>query len=211
MKNKIKELIWKLLTITTLVTTTLQPLPVHASTHTGNQTHKTVTQSYTVFSVSPKHGNKRTVTIETHHGNLFKFSTRKRWKRSDKGIVIFDTKGTKTRKDDVITGIRKNVDLYNTYNYIENHYKDCTVKVIKETGAYNNIKLKTRKGKHIVYIEVIKSVSHGRWGRTTKYGSYIKYNKPVRKGKKVTSYCIYNPNTNWYDDVTAVIDNKMIR
>lgn len=213
MKNKIKKSIWKLLTISTLVSIALQTLPVYANTHrtTGNQTHKTVTQSYTVFFVSPKHGNKRTVTIETHDNNLFKFSTRKRWKRSDKGVVTFDTKRTKTRKDDAITGIKKSKDLYLTYRYIEKHYKNCSIKFIKEGKQWQNIKLKTRKGKHVVYIEVIKSVSHGRWGRTTKYGCYIKYNKPVRKGKKVSSYCIYNPNTNYYDDVTSVIDNGMIR
>lgn len=213
MKNKIKKSIWKLLTITTLAAIALQTLPVHANTHrtTGNQTHKTVTQSCTVFSISPKHGNKRTVTIETSDGNLFSFSSAKHWKKSDKGIVTFDTKGIKTRKDDAITRIKKNKDLYLTYRYIEENYKGCSIKFIKEGKQWQNIKLKTRKGKHVVYIEIIKSVSRVRWGRTTKYGCYIKYNKPVRKGKKVTSYCIYNPNTNYYDDVTAVIDNGMIR
>lgn len=159
----------------------------------------------------PNRHGKRLVTIETGDGNLFSFSSAKRWKKSDKGIVTFDTKGTKTRKDDAITEIKKNKDLYLTYRYIEKHYKGCSIKFIKEGKQWQNIKLKTRKGKHVVYIEIIKSVSHGRWGRTTKYGSYIKYNKPVRKGKKVTSYCIYNPNTNFWDDVTTVIDNEMIR
>ena len=185
-------------------------MQTHAQT--TRTAHKSKTESYKVYTVSkPNRHGKRLVTIETGDRNLFSFTSAKHWKKSDKGIVAFDTKGTKTHKDDAITGIKKNKDLYLTYRYIEKHYKSCSIKFIKEGKQWQNIKLKTRKGKHIVYIEVIKSVSHGRWGRTTKYGSYIKYNKPVRKGKKVTSYCIYNPNTNFWDDVTTVIDNEMIR
>lgn len=208
--QKIKKSIWKIFTVTTLAAMTL--LPVQTRAQATRTAHTNKTESCTVYTVSKsnRHG-KRLVTIKTSDRNLFDFSSAKRWKKSDKGIVTFDTKGTKSRKDDTITSVKKSKDLYLTYRYIEKHYKNYTVKFIKEGKQWQNIKLKTRKGKHIVYIEVIKSVSHGNWGHTTKYGSYIKYNKPVRKGKKVTSYCIYNPNCNYYDDVTAVIDNGMIR
>jgi len=208
--QKIKTTLWKIFTIATLAAITLLPIQTHAQT--TRTAHKRKTESYKVYTVSkPNRHGKRLVTIETGDRNLFSFTSAKHWKKSDKGIVTFDTKGTKTCKDDVITGIKKNKDLYLTYRYIEKHYKGCSIKFIKEGKQWQNIKLKTRKGKHVVYIEVIKSVSHGRWGRTTKYGCYIKYNKPVHKGNKVTSYCIYNPNTNFWDDVTAVIDNGMIR
>ena len=208
--QKIKSTVWKIFTITTLTAITLLPIQTHAQT--TRTAHKSKTESYKVYTVSkPNRHEKRLVTIETGDGNLFSFSSAKYWEKSDKGIVTFGTKGTKTRKDDTITDIKKSKDLYLTYRYIEKHYKDCSIKFIKEGKQWQNIKLKTRKGKHVVYIEIIKSVSRGRWGRTTKYGSYIKYNKPVPKGKKVTSYCVYNPNTNYYDDVTAVIDNGMIR
>ena len=208
--QKIKSAVWKIFTITTLAAITLLPIQTHAQT--TRTAHKSKTESYKVYTVSkPNRHGKRLVTIETGDGNLFSFSSAKHWKKSDKGIVTFDTKGIKTRKDDAITRIKKNKDLYLTYRYIEENYKGCSIKFIKEGKQWQNIKLKTRKGKHVVYIKIIKSVSHGRWGRTTKYGCYIKYNKPVRKGKKVTSYCIYNPNTNYYDDVTSVIDNGMIR
>ena len=208
--QKIKTTAWKTFTVSILAAITLLPIQSHAQT--TRTVHKSKTESYTVYTVSkPNRHGKRLVTIETNDGNLFSFTSAKHWKKSNVGIVTFDTKGTNTRKDDVITGIKKNKDLYLTYRYIEKHYKGCSIKFIKEGKQWQNIKLKTRKGKDIVYIEVIKSVSRGRWGRTTKYGSYIKYNKSVRKGEKVTSYCIYNPNTNWYDDVTAVIDNGMIR
>lgn len=208
--QKIKSTAWKIFTITTLAAITLLPVQTHAQT--TRTAHKSKTESYKVYTVSkPNRHGKRLVTIETGDGNLFDFSSAKHWKKSDKGIVAFDTKGTKTHKDDVLTDIKKSKDLYLTYRYIEKHYKGCSIKFIKEGKQWQNIKLKTRKGKQVVYVEKIKSTSYGRWGRTTKYGCYIKYNKPVRKGKKVTSYCIYNPNTNYYDDVTAVIDNGMIR
>lgn len=208
--QKIESAVWKIFTITTLAAITLLPIQTHAQT--TRTAHKSKTESYKVYTVSkPNRHGKRLVTIETGDGNLFDFSSAKHWKKSDKGIVAFDTKGTKTHKDDVLTDIKKSKDLYLTYRYIEKHYKGCSIKFIKEGKQWQNIKLKTRKGKQVVYVEKIKSTSYGRWGRTTKYGCYIKYNKPVRKGKKVTSYCIYNPNTNYYDDVTAVIDNGMIR
>ena len=208
--QKIKTTLWETFTITNLAVITLLPIQTHAQT--TRTAHKSKTESYKVYTVSkPNRHGKRLVTIKTSDGNLFSYTSAKRWKKSDKGIVAFDTKETKTHKDDAITGIKKNKDLYLTYRYIEKHYKGCSIKFIKEGKQWQNIKLKTRKGKHIIYIEVIESVSRGGWGRTTKYGSYIKYNKSVRKGKKVTSYCIYNPNTNFWDDVTAVIDNGMIR
>ena len=64
------------------------------------------------------------------------------------------------------------------------------------------------KGKMIV--EVVKTTSKGKYG-ITKDGYHIRYNKKVKKGKKVTSYLIYNPKTNAIDDVVAVIDNQKIR
>lgn len=40
---------------------------------------------------------------------------------------------------------------------------------------------------------------------------YIAYNKRVRKGKHVTSYCVWNPCNSYCDDVEAVADNGKIR
>ena len=39
----------------------------------------------------------------------------------------------------------------------------------------------------------------------------IKYNKKVKKGKRVISYCIYSPYNNYCDGVDFVVDNKMVR
>ena len=109
-----------------------------------------------------------------------------------------------------------NKDLSVATTYISRHYPGYKVRFVPE-GKPNMIKLRTRKGKRIVYVEVLKSNARGNlqgkrrsWGITTK-GSYITYNRRVKKGKRVTSYCIWNPNSNYTDDVVAVVDNGFIR
>lgn len=87
--------------------------------------------------------------------------------------------------------------------YCEKHYKTRTVK-------YTNYK-PWRKSSKWVYVETIKSISDGGKHGHTKDGHYIRYNKSVKKGNKVTSYLIYNPKTKYIDDVVAVVDNKKIR
>ena len=91
--------------------------------------------------------------------------------------------------------------------YAKTHYVNC--KVVK-LNKYNAKKIEHRKGKNIVYIEKFVSYSKGKYGYS-KEGYYVKYNKRVKKGKKVTSYFIYNPYTNYSDDVVAVVDNHKIR
>lgn len=109
-----------------------------------------------------------------------------------------------------------NKDLSVATTYISRHYPGYKVRFVPERKP-NMIKLRTRKGKRIVYVEVLKSNARGNlqgkrrsWGITTK-GSYITYNRRVKKGKRVTSYCIWNPNSNYTDDVVAVVDNGFIR
>ena len=70
--------------------------------------------------------------------------------------------------------------------------------------------MENRANTNIVYVEKFVSYSKGKYGYSKK-GEYIKYNKKVKKGKKVTSYIIYSPYTNYCDDVVAVIDNHKIR
>lgn len=109
-----------------------------------------------------------------------------------------------------------NKDLSVATTYILRHYPGYKVRFVPE-GKPNIMKLRTRKGKRIVYVEVLKSNAKGNlqgkrrsWGITTK-GSYITYNRRVKKEKRVTSYCIWNPNSNYTDDVVAVVDNGFIR
>lgn len=89
--------------------------------------------------------------------------------------------------------------------YCEKHYDGMKVRFLKNP-SYKTIT--TRKG--TVIVEIIKSKSRGRYGYT-RDGSYIRYNKKVKKNKTVTSYLIYNPDNNAEDDIVAVVDNKKIR
>ena len=92
--------------------------------------------------------------------------------------------------------------------YRNKHFKGYKIKYFKK---WDEKKMTNRKGKKILYVEKMVSYSKGKKYGYTKDGCYIRYNKKVKKGKKVISYCIYNPKTNYIDDVIAVVDNKKIR
>lgn len=91
--------------------------------------------------------------------------------------------------------------------YCHEYYKGYKIVKVKPFSH----KLDNRKGKKVVYVEKVVSISDGKGGGIIQGKWYIAYNKKVNKGKKVTSYCIYNPKTNYYDDIIAVVDNKRIR
>lgn len=77
-------------------------------------------------------------------------------------------------------------------------------------SKWNDKKMSHRANKKVVYVEKFISYSKGKYGYS-KDGYYVKYNQKVKKGKKVISYFIYNPYTNYCDDVVAVVDNHKIR
>ena len=91
--------------------------------------------------------------------------------------------------------------------YCKNHYPKQTIRIVYK---YNPKTMENRKNKNIVYVERFVSYSKGKYGYSKK-GEYVRYNKKVRKGKKVVSYFIYNPKTNYCDDVVAVIDCGKVR
>jgi hypothetical protein len=94
-------------------------------------------------------------------------------------------------------------------DYCKSHYKGYTVQVV-DSHKLSAWRITHRKGRKIVLVEKVTSVSQGKWG--LQYGRYyIAYNKRVRRGKKVVSYCIYNPKTNYIDDLVAVVDNREVR
>lgn len=97
--------------------------------------------------------------------------------------------------------------------YAKANYKGCKIKFIGQVDTKKEWrKIEHRKGKKIVYIEKCVSKSSGkRYGYTIKGHYYIAYNKKVKKGKKVTSYFVYNPYNNYADGIDAAVDNKMIR
>ena len=96
--------------------------------------------------------------------------------------------------------------------YAKANYPKCKIKFVTLTSDKDWKKILKRKGKNIVYIEKCTTKSSGKkYGYTIKGHYYVAYNKKVKKNKKVTSYFIWNPNTNYEDDVVAAVDNKMIR
>ena len=101
--------------------------------------------------------------------------------------------------------------------YCKHNYKGYKVKYFTQ---WNDKVMSHRANKNIVYVQIEKSISSGKKdSRNGKYWGYVKgqhfyktwYNKKVKKGKEVKSYYIYNPNTNYEDDIVAVVDNKKIR
>lgn len=92
--------------------------------------------------------------------------------------------------------------------YAKTHYSECKIKFFRH---YNAEIIENRKGTKVVWIWKIYSKSNGGKYGTCEDGSIIAYNKKVKKGKRVVSYCIYNPYTNYCDDVVAVVDNRKVR
>lgn len=75
----------------------------------------------------------------------------------------------------------------------------------------NSKKILHRKNKNYIVVEKVVSYSSGKKYGYTKEGYYIAYNKKVPKNKKVVSYFIYNPKTNYFDDILWAIDNNTYR
>ena len=68
-----------------------------------------------------------------------------------------------------------------------------------------------RVGKNYIPVEKIYSYSAGKKYGYTSEGEYVAYNKKVKKGRRVTTYIVYNPENNNWDDAIAVIDNGIAR
>lgn len=112
----------------------------------------------------------------------------------------------------VNTQAKANKDVQLVNKYIKKHYNTKKYKVVyKPSYRLTESMITHRKQKKVIYVEVVKSISHGKYGYATSGDWYIYYNKRVKKGKRVTSYCIYNPKNNYIDDVVAVVDNGKVR
>jgi len=109
--------------------------------------------------------------------------------------------------DTVAVNAKSPSDRQIVREYCHRHYKGYTIRYFTK---WNDKVMSHRANRKIIYVEKVISYSKGKYGYT-KDGYYIKYNKKVKKGKKVISYCIYNPKNNSCDDVVAVVDNKILR
>ena len=153
-------------------------------------------------------------TVDTTDGMAWKIRKASyAYQNGTKVTVKFDTCGTKNKLDDKIVSIKaksKNKQLIN--DYLINNYdlRAFKVKYIKSNKLTEKM-IERRAINHTIYVEIEKSVSVG-GKRGLIDGKYtIAYNKRVSKGKKVTSYCVWNPCTSYCDDVVAVADNGKIR
>lgn len=153
-------------------------------------------------------------TIDTADGQCWKIrKTSYAYQNAIPIIVKFNTNKTRSKLDDRIISIKarsKNKELVN--NYIRKNYdlKAYKIKYINSNKLTDKM-IRERAEKHIIYIEICKSVSNGGKSGIQDRKYYVAYNKKVHKGKKVTSYCIWNPCTSYCDDVAAVVDNGKIR
>lgn len=126
----------------------------------------------------------------------------------DNVYLVYDADIVKTYREEQATtkkNVAKTTNKKLVKKYCKKHYSGLKVRFVKNP-TYK--KITHRKG--TVLVEIVKSTSHGKYGYT-RDGCYIAYNKRVKKGKTVTSYCIYNPKNNAIDDVVAVVDNKKVR
>lgn len=85
---------------------------------------------------------------------------------------------------------------------------------IVQCGKLTEKMLTHRKGKNVIYIEVITGqvINNKLDGKITNKGtffhSYISYKdvESARKGSRIITYCIYNPYTNYEDDIALRLD-----
>ena len=85
------------------------------------------------------------------------------------------------------------------------------MKLVKYNNKKSNFIISHRKGKNYIVVEKIISTSRGNKSGLTSDGYYIAYNKKVPKGRLVTSYIIYAPNSNEFDEILWVVDNGTYR
>ena len=101
----------------------------------------------------------------------------------------------------------KSSDKQLAKQWAKTHFPGYKIEFVGECSS----KVIDRAGKHVVYIEALRSTSQGGYDGLTKKGYYVKYTKKVKKGKKSTSYSVWNPYTNYCDDVVAFVDHGKIR
>ena len=94
------------------------------------------------------------------------------------------------------------------YKYCDENFSTYTVCVFTE---WDDEVMSNRANTNVIYVEKCISYSEGgRYGYTEK-GEYVTYNVDVPKGEKVESYFVYNPYTNYCDDILVAIDNQLMR
>ena len=90
--------------------------------------------------------------------------------------------------------------------YTRTQYPDKKLRIVSQEKVGRAF---THRRNKYVYVIKFKAKSRGTYG-ITKTGSYIRFNNRVKKGKWVYMYYVYNPYSNYEDDVVARIGNSKI-
>lgn len=117
------------------------------------------------------------------------------------------SKSTPTTETTIQGKTKPDKDLAILKEYMDKLYPNYKVEIIPNLENFPEDRVST----DTVYVERLKTISSGDGSGTDEEGFYICYNKVVKQGKEVTSYIVYNPDTNYEDDVVCVVDNGMIR
>ena len=125
---------------------------------------------------------------------------------SNAGTVSVKAAGT-------ASGTVKKSDKAIVREYARKHFPGYEIR-IRPAEKLTDQELESRAGRRVVYVEYLKTVSRGRYGKVIKrgpfYGRRVNYAKREKRGRKVTVYLIYNPRTAATDDVLAIVNSGAI-
>ena len=118
-------------------------------------------------------------------------------------MTTYDLTHAATMKSGITKTITK-TNLTLAKEYCEKYCHDYKIKVVTHVPQNRN------DGQH-VYIEKVSTVAKGGYWGSTKKGYSIKYNKKVKKGRKIIVYLIYNPSNNASDDIICKVCNHIVK
>ena len=87
---------------------------------------------------------------------------------------------------------------------------------IKAAEKTTDAEIANRKGKHVIYVDLYRTKAiSSKYGIVTTSGPFkgniIRYAHKAKRGRLYKVYYIYNPNSNYTDDVTAIVSNGKIK
>lgn len=92
--------------------------------------------------------------------------------------------------------------------YCNKQYKGYKVRIKPAEQTPDSV-IENRKGKKVVYVDVFKTISRGKYGIVTKgvfKGKKFKYARKHKYNKTVLLYLIYNPYSNYIEDIPAFVE-----
>lgn len=119
------------------------------------------------------------------------------------------------RTKTVKIGNRYRVDVFWRGKKIANYKFNCKPQVQFIMHDQLTWKMLERRKNKVLFIEISKGTQlntkgDGKIETKDPYYNYISYKRcGFRKGDKIRTYCIFNPYTNWEDDVIERYDEKI--